>query len=111
MSEPNTPVFETVSVGGRIVNVEESGIFNAQVMLINQKGDIRYARTNPFGYFNFKDVPSITSYAVIIYHKRYIFASRTILVNSKIENLDFHAAGKLADDNEINNEWRDSPKS
>lgn len=66
-------------IAGRLTTPDnERGVSRAIVLLTNPTGDIRYAFTNPFGYFRFKDVPTGITYTISVKHKRYTFEPITI---------------------------------
>lgn len=44
------------AIAGRVSTVNGRGVFGAIVSLVDQAGNVRYARSNPFGYFRFNDV-------------------------------------------------------
>lgn len=60
-----------VSVGGRVVNSEGRGISNVKVGMLDPSGRTWYALTNPFGYFNFENVPAGEVYVFSVKAKGY----------------------------------------
>ena len=85
------PTAANVSVGGRVLTSDGHGISGALVTMSSLQGDSRYARTNPFGFYNFEDVPAAATYAVQASHKRYVFAPVIVTVTDQISDLDFIA--------------------
>lgn len=77
-------------LSGRVITVSGRGIPRANVTLDDGTGNLRYATTNPFGYFRFANVPTGT-YTVSVSSKSYSFTPRTISVSSSITGLDFVA--------------------
>lgn len=84
---PLAPTSASVSVSGRIVTVDGSGIRNAIVEIADATGNIRTARTGSMGYFRFEDVESGRSYILRVRSKRFQFASQVIMVNEEISEL------------------------
>lgn len=60
-----------VSVGGRVVSSEGRGISNVKVGMLDPSGRTWYALTNPFGYFNFENVPAGEVYVFSVKAKGY----------------------------------------
>ncbi|MCA1589059.1 MAG: carboxypeptidase-like regulatory domain-containing protein [Acidobacteria bacterium] len=79
-----------VSVSGRITIQDGRGASKALVRLTDAGGLIRYAVTNPFGYYRFAGVPSPATYTLHISHKKYQFTfPQQLTVNGPMENADF----------------------
>lgn len=60
-----------VSVAGRVVNSDGRGIANVKVGMLDPNGQTWYALTNPFGYFNFENVPAGAVYVFSVKAKGY----------------------------------------
>ncbi len=76
------------SINGRILRSNGRGIANMQVVLQSvATGEIRYARTNPFGYYRFAELETGESYVVGVSSKRFTFAQPSVVINLN-ENLD-----------------------
>ncbi len=84
------PSAANVSISGRVSN-DNRGIARAIVHLTDQDGNIRTARTNPFGYYRFTDVEVGQTLIVNVFHKQYQFDPQVVSVNDNIANLDFTA--------------------
>ena len=56
------PTAAAVSIGGRVVTDSGRGIARARVTMVDADGRMRYALTNPFGYYRFADVPAGATY-------------------------------------------------
>jgi hypothetical protein len=80
-----------VSVSGRVVTANGSGIRNVRVTLTGQNGFVRTAITGSFGYFRFNDVPSSETYVLNANSKRYTFEPRTISVTDELTDVDLIA--------------------
>ncbi len=86
------PTAANISIGGRVLNANGRAIPRAIISVTNQNGEQQTARTNPFGYYRFSEIPAGQTYVITVVSKRYTFASS--LVFSAIENLtdaDFFA--------------------
>jgi Calx-beta domain/Carboxypeptidase regulatory-like domain len=86
------PTAATVSISGRVLNANGRSIPRAVISVTNQNGEQQTARTNPFGYYRFSEIPAGQTYVITVVSKRYTFASS--LVFSATENLtdvDFFA--------------------
>jgi hypothetical protein len=83
------PTAASVNLAGRIVNQNNRGVSGAQVVLIDQNGTVRYARTNPFGYYRFAEVAAGQTVIVNVRHKRLTFAPRIITVTEDMTELNF----------------------
>lgn len=76
-----------VSVQGRVVNSEGRAISNVKVGMLDQSGRTWYALTNPFGYFNFENVPSGETYVFSVKAKGYQPTSVAREVNEDVSDL------------------------
>ncbi len=64
-----------VTVSGRITTYSGRGIDRSRIMLDGGNGNIRYAQTNPFGYYRFNNLIPGTTYTITVTHKFYLFTS------------------------------------
>jgi hypothetical protein len=86
---PNlAPTAASVTISGKVTNGFR-GISRAVVVMTDENGIIREARTNSFGYFRFADVASGQSYVFNIQSKQYRFESQLITVNENVLDLVF----------------------
>lgn len=83
------PTAAAVSIGGRVMTAAGRGIFGARVAMTDAGGTIRYAMTNPFGYYNFAAIPAGATYAFVVAHKRYEFMPRVVSVGEDLRDFDF----------------------
>jgi hypothetical protein len=81
---------EPVSVGGRVTS-GGAGIYKAMVSMTDAGGNVRWALTNPFGYYNFENVAVGATYTVAVLKKGYEFTPQTFQVNDNLSNVDFVA--------------------
>jgi uncharacterized delta-60 repeat protein len=85
------PTAAQVSVSGRVLNADGSGLRNAQVILIDASGNSRTATTGSFGYFRFDDVQAGETYVFSVVVKGYQFAPQAVTVNEELSELNFTA--------------------
>lgn len=84
-------VAANVSVGGRVLTANVSGISRAVVTLTDQSGASRTMRTSSFGYYSFDDVRVGATYILTVNHRRYQFTPRVITVSEEITDADIVA--------------------
>lgn len=85
------PTAASVTVGGRVITPNGRGLFNALVVLTNENGDARYARTSISGRYQFADVTAGNSVVITIISKRYSFAPQFLSVTGENLSVDFLA--------------------
>lgn len=85
--EANAPTAAGVRIEGRVINLLNNGIGNAQIFLTDQNGQVKTAKTNQFGYFVFQDVHAGETYLLTIKHKTYIFDPQIITANEDVRDL------------------------
>lgn len=88
------PTAAAVSIGGRVMNAAGRGVFGARVAMTDAGGTTRYATTNPFGYYNFAEIPAGATYLFLVAHKRYQFTPRVAFVGEDLNDFDFIASSK-----------------
>ncbi|HEX8250612.1 MAG TPA: carboxypeptidase-like regulatory domain-containing protein, partial [Pyrinomonadaceae bacterium] len=88
----NNPI-NTFTLGGRVVAADGRGVSNAVLFSMDAHGRKHTARTNPFGYYRFNDVPFGTV-IVGVSAKNFTFAQprRAINVSGDAGTIDFVAA-------------------
>lgn len=81
-----------VSVSGRVLRANGNGISYGFISLTDSAGNTRIARTNPFGYYRFSNVPTGTA-VISVSSKRYTFANPTQTINltNSRSDVDFTA--------------------
>ncbi|HEX8246799.1 MAG TPA: carboxypeptidase-like regulatory domain-containing protein [Pyrinomonadaceae bacterium] len=91
---PFAPTAAGATVGGRIYSPFGSPLANAQVLMYDNTGNVRTARSNAFGYYRFEGVAVGETYIFEVRSKRYVFteAIRVLSVQEDFDSLDFHAA-------------------
>ena len=85
------PTAANVSLSGRVLTSNGSGLRNAAVMLTDQIGITRTAFTSSFGYYRFDDVATGQSYTVGVNSKRFQFVPQLISVSDALTGVDFVA--------------------
>ena len=80
-----------VIVGGRVTTAAGRAVSRATVTLISGSGAQRTARTNPAGYYRFKDVPTGATYIFEARSKQYTFNSKVITITEESNSIDFVA--------------------
>ena len=85
------PSAASVSIGGRVFAGEGRGLSNAFVVLTDQRGASRSARTNSFGYYRFDEVAVGETYTFNVRSKRFQFAPQVVSVTDELAALDFFA--------------------
>ncbi|MBA2735371.1 MAG: carboxypeptidase regulatory-like domain-containing protein, partial [Pyrinomonadaceae bacterium] len=86
------PTAAGVSVSGRVVRTNGRGVANARVEMTDQSGNVRSARTNPFGYYRFEAVAAGENYVIGIRHKQYEFAPQVLTIIADREEVNFVAS-------------------
>jgi hypothetical protein len=94
----SAPNAQPYAVSGRVTQTNGRAMANLGLTLQSTAGGaIRYARTNSFGYYRFKDVPSGQNYIVSVVGKKYTFTSRAIFVSTAdLTGVDFMPASSIA---------------
>ncbi len=70
------------SIGGRLTDTNGQGLTNVLVVLTGDSASaLRTAKSNPFGYYRFDNVPGSQSYTVSVSTKRYDFANPSQVIN------------------------------
>lgn len=90
---PLMPLSSSVLVSGRVTKANGRGLSKVLVTMTGSSGEIRYALSNPQGYFNFADVSAGDTYIFSAESKRYSFAEPTqvLYIKGDMEELSFVA--------------------
>lgn len=88
------PSAAAVTVGGRAVSANGRGLSGVIVTLSGDLAAPLQARTNPFGFYRFDNVPSGATYILSTSSKRYTFINPTLVINvfEDVGDADFMAA-------------------
>lgn len=75
------PTAAQVSISGRVVAANGTGIRNAIVTLTDAGGRIKTARTGSFGYYRFEEIEVGQTCVLEVHSKRFAFANPTLIVS------------------------------
>ncbi len=81
------PSAANVSISGKVFTPQGAGLTNAFVILTDQDGNSRTARTTSFGYFRFDEVEAGQIYIISVNSKRYQFTPQVLTINEDITEL------------------------
>jgi CSLREA domain-containing protein len=84
-----TTTAASVSIGGRVSDASGRGLSGARVALTDASGSVRYATTNPFGYYRFAEVAAGETYVLTATHKRCEFSAQAVSVNEERDDINF----------------------
>ena len=85
LSSPTiAPTAASVSISGRVLTADGSGLLNARVTLTDPTGNTRTITTRKGGAFSFDDVEAGAVYIIRVGSRRYTFAPQIV---SPVENL------------------------
>lgn len=88
---PSAPA-ANVTISGRVVNQNGTGVRNAIVTLTDVGPSTRRSvMTNPFGYYSFENVLTGSTYTVSVLSKTFTFTSQNITPTGDLTNVDFTA--------------------
>jgi hypothetical protein len=77
---------QNVGFSGRVIKPDGKPVLNAFITLKLGSEIIGYGRTNPFGYFHFKNIQSNQTYTLSTNAKNLNFTDRSVLVDDEIAN-------------------------
>lgn len=83
------PVAANVAVEGRVFSASGNAVYRAMITMVDNQGNVRYALTNPFGYYRFVDVQVGEVYTFSVRAKGMNFASRIVTINEDVTELNF----------------------
>lgn len=85
------PLAANLTVSGRVLTPDGSGLVNAFITLTDTNGNARTVQTSSFGHYKFEDVAAGQTYFINIRSRRYQFTPRILNVMEDIAGLDFTA--------------------
>jgi hypothetical protein len=85
------PTAAPAPVSGRVLDRDGRGVSGAQVAIDDGNGNVRYATTNPFGYYRFLNLPAGVTYIARVASKRHTFQPRVVNLGEEISDVDFVA--------------------
>jgi Carboxypeptidase regulatory-like domain len=86
------PTAADASVNGRVTTAAGRGISRARLTVTDsQTGEIKYALTNPFGYYRFSELETGHFYILNIQSKQYVFNpdTQSFQLNESLEGVNF----------------------
>ncbi len=90
----NSAIAPTAKIIGRIVDSNRRGVSKARVSLTNQQtGATKIILTNPFGYYNFPELPTSTNYTISVSSKSHQFYQNTRNIQLFMDILGLHFVG------------------
>ena len=85
------PTAAPVSLSGRVLTADGSGLRNAQVVLTESNGTVHRATTGTFGYYRFDGIASGQSVVLSVNSKRFTFSSQVFSVQDNLSDVNFIA--------------------
>lgn len=91
INQPMAPVAAGVTVSGKVMTPQGSGIKQAIITLTDSRGNIKTATTSSFGNFQFDDVSVGETYVLSVRARSYTFQTPTqiLTVNDNVSNINF----------------------
>lgn len=86
------PTAASVSLGGRVYGPNGAPLRNVEVMMSEQNGTTRVARTSAFGYYQFDDVEAGQGVILSVRTKRYQFQPQLVSVTDSAFDVNFTPA-------------------
>jgi hypothetical protein len=83
------PTAASVTIAGRVMSGKDRGVSNASLYLTDSSGEIRVARTNAFGYYQFTEVRAGETYVISVSHRSYQFTPQVVMVNEELADVNF----------------------
>lgn len=78
-----------VGISGRAMRPDGQPVMNAILTTLDNTGTTRIARTNPFGYYRFVNLPPGQPYTISVRAKGRVFADRMVVATQDVANFDF----------------------
>jgi len=85
------PTAAAVTISGRVVTPQGSGIPRAVVTMTDGFGNVISAKTNSFGYYKFNNISAGESYVVNVSTKNYQFEQQVVRVLDAMSDFDLYA--------------------
>jgi uncharacterized delta-60 repeat protein len=83
------PAAVAVGISGRVTRSDGRPVINAVLTTQDGEGTIRTARSNPFGYYRFLNIPTGQTYTISVRSKSFVFTDRSVFVGDEIVGFDF----------------------
>ena len=78
------PTSASITVRGRISDPDGRGIWGLSILIVDDDGDVRLARTNVFGFYVFEEVPAGRTYFVLVAGKGGLIDSQIVTPNENV---------------------------
>ena len=78
-----------VTISGRVLAPNGSGLRNVSVRITDQNGIARTATTSAFGFYSFDGIAPGAPYTMIVLSRQFRFAPRTVQVTGNLTDVDF----------------------
>lgn len=75
--DDDSPTSAGIPISGRVIEPIGRGVSGARITMMDLEGNIRYATTNPFGYFNLEGSNAGDTVIISVSSKRHTFAEDT----------------------------------
>ena len=86
-----TPTSAMVTISGRVISPNGRGISKAIIQMTSQNGAVRYAVSNPFGYYRFVNTAVGETYTFSVNSKNHTFMPRVLNLVEETNELNFTA--------------------
>ena len=86
------PFITTSTVSGQVTTASGRGVSGARIILRDGNGAVKYALTNPFGYYRFVNVAVDAVYTIECSGKGKVFTPQNVLVEESTELVNFLAS-------------------
>jgi hypothetical protein len=86
------PTAADANVSGRVTTLDGRGISRTRLTITDTAtGEVRFAFTNPFGYYNFSGLETGRVYVILVQSKRYIFQpdTQTFQLDESLDGINF----------------------
>ncbi|GIU81304.1 MAG: CSLREA domain-containing protein [Acidobacteria bacterium] len=93
------PSAASVTVSGRVFAGSSKGLRNAYVVLTDDQGISRIARTTSFGYYRFDEVEAGRTYILTVQSKRYAYEPKVLFVTEDMTDVNFHPSESKTEEN------------
>ncbi len=85
------PTAASVSVNGRVLSTNGSGLRNAQVTLTEANGTTHQMNTGSFGNYEFTGIEGGQTVTISVVSRRYSFNSQVVSLEENVTDLNFYA--------------------
>ena len=86
-----TPTAAATNISGRVTDAGGRGVYGAQLLLTDARGERHFARTNGFGFYHFTNITVGQTVVIAAVDKHHLFAAQVISLVDEINDLNFIA--------------------